>query len=86
MEGCTMADPINNVPLLDINRDNRPHRDEFVDALAAVVDSGRFFGPDVVDLEQEIAAYGGADNAVGWPPGAMHCCSLSASMWAQAMR
>ena len=35
-----MADQNNNVPLLDINRDNLPHRDEFVEALAAVVDSG----------------------------------------------
>ncbi len=70
MEGCTMADQINNVPLLDINRDNRPHRDEFVEALAAVVDSGRFlFGPDVVELEREVAAYSEVDNAVGCASG-----------------
>jgi dTDP-4-amino-4,6-dideoxygalactose transaminase len=70
MEGCTMAESINNVPLLDINRDNRPHRDEFVDALAAVVDSGRFlFGPDVVELEREVAAYSEVDNAVGCASG-----------------
>jgi len=69
-EGCTMADQIKNVPLLDINRDNRPHRDEFVDALAAVVDSGRFlFGPDVVELEREVAAYSEVDNAVGCASG-----------------
>ena len=65
-----MADQINNVPLLDINRDNRPHRDEFVEALAAVVDSGRFlFGPDVVELEREVAAYSEVDNAVGCASG-----------------
>ena len=41
----------NNVPLLDINRSNQIHRDEFIEALTEVVDSGRFlFGPDVVAL------------------------------------
>ena len=65
-----MADQNNNVPLLDINRDNLPHRDEFVEALAAVVDSGRFlFGPDVVELEREVAAYSEVDNAVGCASG-----------------
>jgi dTDP-4-amino-4,6-dideoxygalactose transaminase len=59
-----------NVPLLDINRDNRPHREEFIEALTAVVDSGRFlFGPDVVELESEIAAYSQVDNAVGCASG-----------------
>ena len=59
-----------NVPLLDINRDNRPYRDEFVEALAEVVDSGRFlFGPDVVELEKEIAEYSQADFAVGCASG-----------------
>ena len=48
---------VNKVPLLDINQDNLPHRDEFVEALAAVVDSGQFlFGPDVVELENEVAS------------------------------
>ena len=51
-----MADANNPVPLLDINRDNRPNREEFIEALTAVVDSGRFlFGPDVVELEREVA-------------------------------
>jgi dTDP-4-amino-4,6-dideoxygalactose transaminase len=70
MEGCMMGDQPTNVPLLDINRDNRPHRDEFVEALTAVVDSGRFlFGPDVVELESEVAAYSEVDNAVGCASG-----------------
>lgn len=69
MEGCTMANQP-NVPLLDINRDNRPHRDEFVEALTNVLDSGRFlFGPDVVELEREVAAYSQADNGVGCASG-----------------
>ncbi|MGB1926940.1 MAG: DegT/DnrJ/EryC1/StrS family aminotransferase [Rubripirellula sp.] len=59
-----------NVPLLDINRDNRPHRQEFIEALTEVVDSGRFlFGPDVVDLEKEVAHYSQADHAVGCASG-----------------
>ncbi len=59
-----------NVPLLDINRDNRPHREEFIEALTAVLDSGRFlFGPDVVELEREVAAYSQVENAVGCASG-----------------
>ena len=65
-----MADTNNGVPLLDVNRDNAPLRDEFVEALTNVVDSGRFlFGPDVQGLEQEVAAYCQAENAVGCASG-----------------
>ncbi|MGI9474897.1 MAG: DegT/DnrJ/EryC1/StrS family aminotransferase [Rubripirellula sp.] len=65
-----MANQTNNVPLLDINRDNRPHREEFIEALTEVLDSGRFlFGPDVVELEREVAAYSQVDNAVGCASG-----------------
>ena len=65
-----MADPVPSVPLLDINRDNQAYREEFVEALSGVLDSGRFlFGPDVVDLEQEVAAYSQADHAVGCASG-----------------
>lgn len=64
------AESNQNIPLLDINRDNRPYRDEFVEALTNVVDSGRFlFGPDVVELEREIAAYSQVENAVGCASG-----------------
>ena len=59
-----------NVPLLDINRDNRPHREEFVEALTKVIDSGRFlFGPDVTELEQEVAACSQVENAVSCASG-----------------
>ncbi|TWU45661.1 Aminotransferase [Novipirellula aureliae] len=65
-----MADPSSGVPLLDVNRDNRPLRDEFVEALTGVVDSGRFlFGPDVTSLESEIAAYCQVENAIGCASG-----------------
>ena len=58
------------VPLLDVNRDNAPHRDEFIDALTEVLDSGRFlFGPDVAELECELAGYCQVDNVVGCASG-----------------
>jgi len=58
------------VPLLDVNRDNRPLREEFIEALTGVVDSGRFlFGPDVTELENEVATYSQAENGVGCASG-----------------
>ena len=54
-----MADQINNVPLLDINRDNLPLRDEFVDALAAVVTRER------VDHEQAQERVGLVQRSLG---------------------
>ncbi len=63
-------DPNQTVPLLDINRDNLPYREQFIEAIAAVIDSGRFlFGPDVVELEREVAAYCQVDNAIGCASG-----------------
>lgn len=65
-----MSGAPSSVPLLDVNRDNRPLRDEFVEALTSVVDSGRFlFGPDVTELENEVATYSQAENAVGCASG-----------------
>jgi dTDP-4-amino-4,6-dideoxygalactose transaminase len=58
------------VPLLDVARGNSPLREEFLDALAAVIDSGRFlFGPDVVELEKEIATLSQAEHAIGCASG-----------------
>ena len=46
------------VPLLDVPRGNAPMREEFLEALANVIDSGRFlFGPDVKNLEEECARW-----------------------------
>ncbi|SMP53022.1 dTDP-4-amino-4,6-dideoxygalactose transaminase [Neorhodopirellula lusitana] len=67
-----MSNPQDNagVPLLDVNRDNAPHREEFIEALTEVLDSGRFlFGPDVVELESELAGYCQVDNVVGCASG-----------------
>jgi dTDP-4-amino-4,6-dideoxygalactose transaminase len=72
MEGLFLVatDPIRNVPLLDINRDNQTYREEFLEAIAGVIDSGRFlYGPDVTELEHEIAAYSQVDNAIGCASG-----------------
>ena len=65
-----MSDPKPNVPLLDVNRDNQPHREEFIQAITSVIDSGRFlFGPDVSSLESEIAEYCQVENAIGCASG-----------------
>jgi dTDP-4-amino-4,6-dideoxygalactose transaminase len=54
------------VPLLDVNRDNAPYRDAFIEALTGVVDSGKFLhGPEVTLLESEIASYSQVENAIG---------------------
>ncbi|MEM6978223.1 MAG: DegT/DnrJ/EryC1/StrS family aminotransferase [Planctomycetota bacterium] len=58
------------VPLLDVNRDNATHRDEFIEVLTQVLDSGRFlFGPDVAELECELAGYCQVENVVGCASG-----------------
>jgi len=65
-----MSHPIASVPLLDVGRGNAPHRDEFLEAIGKVIDSGKFFfGPDVEQLEREIAAYSQVENAVGCASG-----------------
>ncbi len=65
-----MTDGSSTVPLLDVARGNGPLRDAFMEALEKVVDSGRFlFGPDVAQLEQEVAAFSQVDSAVGCASG-----------------
>ena len=58
------------VPLLDINRQNAPLRDEVIAAITAVVDSGAFLkGPAVRELEAEVARLCDAEHAVGCASG-----------------
>lgn len=58
------------VPLLDINRQNQPLRDEILAAITEVVDSGAFLkGPAVRQLEAEVAQMCGVDHAVGCASG-----------------
>ena len=59
-----------SVPLLDVTRGNRLLRDEILEAIARVCDSGRFlYGPDVAQLEESIAAVCHAKHAVSCASG-----------------
>lgn len=65
-----MADSHKPVPLLDVNRDNRPIMDELHEAIAAVTESGWFIGgPACKELEKNIAELCGAKHAVGCASG-----------------
>jgi dTDP-4-amino-4,6-dideoxygalactose transaminase len=58
------------VPLLDVDRGNRPIRDEILLELAKVVDSGRFLhGPQVHQFEAEMAERVGVSHAIGCASG-----------------
>lgn len=58
------------VPLFDIAAENQSIRQELIQALTQVVDSGRFLhGPDVTALEEELAAYCEVPSAVGCASG-----------------
>jgi dTDP-4-amino-4,6-dideoxygalactose transaminase len=67
----TVSRTINHpIPLLDLRRENEPLRDEMLAALAGVFDSGRFLhGPDVTELESEVAAYCQTEHAIGCASG-----------------
>lgn len=58
------------VPLLDINRQNEPLRDEILAAITEVVDTGAFLkGPAVRDLEAEVARLCNTEHAIGCASG-----------------
>lgn len=58
------------VPLLDVSRSNGPIREEVLQALADVYDSGRFlFAPAVGELETEVAKVCNAKHGVGCASG-----------------
>ena len=58
------------IPLLDVVQENAPLREELLEALTRVVDSGRFLhGEDVRALEEEIAQVAGARHAVSCASG-----------------
>lgn len=58
------------VPLLDVARGNGPLREEFLAAIAAVLDSGRFLhGPEVTILENNVARVCGVEHAIGCASG-----------------
>ena len=58
--------PVTSVPLLDLKRQHDPLQDEFAEALAKVCQSGWFcLGPDVKQLEKDVAEYSHAKHAIG---------------------
>ncbi len=58
------------VPLLDVNRGNLELRDEILQAITAVVDSGRFLhGPQVTELERQVAEVCETKHAIGCASG-----------------
>jgi len=62
--------PAGGVPLLDVNRQYRPIRDEIAAAIQKVCDSGRFvLGPDCEELETKLALYCQAPHAVACASG-----------------
>jgi dTDP-4-amino-4,6-dideoxygalactose transaminase len=62
--------PKRNVPLLDVGRGNQPLREAYLDAVAKVIDSGRFLhGPEVGELECAVAGVCGTKHAIGCASG-----------------
>src|SRR4051812_48794881 len=58
------------VPLLDLQEQYRPLRDELLAAVTRVCDSQRFIGgPEVDAFEREVAAYLGVSHAIGLSSG-----------------
>ncbi len=62
--------PSQPVPLLDVVGGNQPLREQILEAITAVVDSGRFLhGPDCQSLEQEMSRRCGTEYAIGCASG-----------------
>ena len=54
------------VPLLDVNAQNLPLEEELTATFTRVLHSGRFImGPEVEELEQEVAEFVGARHGIG---------------------
>lgn len=70
------------VPLLDVVRDNSELRDAILERVTQVIDTGRFLhGPDVRELESQLAELCGAEHGVSCASGSdavllslMACC------------
>lgn len=65
-----IASPAAPVPLLDVNRGNAALREEILEAVTRVIDSGRFLhGPEVGQLECEVAGVCQTKHAIGCASG-----------------
>ncbi len=61
---------VSSTPLIDIERENGPLREEIQAAMREVCDSGKFvLGPECSKLEERLAAYCGVRHAVGCASG-----------------
>lgn len=70
LDNARRGDLPSSVPLLDVNRGNAMLRGEIMEAIARVVDSGRFLhGPDVSRLEESMAAICASRYAVSCASG-----------------
>ncbi|MFM8573117.1 MAG: DegT/DnrJ/EryC1/StrS family aminotransferase [Pirellula sp.] len=59
-----------SVPMLDVGRGNQSLKQEFIEALERVIDSGRFLhGPEVSDLEKTVSAICDTEHAIGCASG-----------------
>jgi dTDP-4-amino-4,6-dideoxygalactose transaminase len=68
--GATKSAANSPVPLLDVNRQYQPLREEILAAIARVCDSGRYImGPDCEELERGIASLTGARHAIACASG-----------------
>lgn len=71
------------IPLLDLEAQHKPLREELLRAMARVVDSQHFImGPEVKQLEKEIAAYTGVAYGIGCASGsdALYLALLAAGV------
>jgi len=58
------------VAMLDVGRGNQPLKQEILEALERVIDSGRFLhGPEVTELEKTVAQVCGTSHAIGCASG-----------------
>lgn len=68
LTGCNPV--IKGVPLLDLGRQHAPLKDQVVDALSRIWDTGAFIlGPDVKQLEANVAQYCRVGHAIGCASG-----------------
>ena len=79
----TAATTTKRIPLLDLEAQHRPLRDELLRAMTRVMDSQHFImGPEVKQLEQEIATYTGVARGVSCASGsdALYLALLAAGV------
>ena len=79
----TAATTTKRIPLLDLEAQHRPLRDELLSAMARVVDSQHFImGAEVKQLEKEIAEYTGVSRGIGCASGsdALYLALLAAGV------